>query len=43
MKPIEKGTTQMETSKMTVQGKGFASAPPDAIAISLQLEGIKDT
>ncbi|CZQ89239.1 SIMPL domain-containing protein [Trichococcus collinsii] len=33
----------MEISSMTVKGKGSASAPPDAIAISLQLEGIKDT
>lgn len=33
----------MEISRMTVKGKGFASAPPDAIAISLQLEGTKDT
>ena len=33
----------MEISRMTVKGKGFASASPDAIAISLQLEDIKDT
>ena len=33
----------MEISRMTVKGKGFASAPPDTIAISLQLEDIKDT
>ena len=28
---------------MTVKGKGFASASPDAIPISLQLEDIMDT
>ena len=33
----------METARMTVKGKGFASAPPDAIAITMNLENTKDT
>lgn len=33
----------MDTARMTVKGKGFASAPPDAIAITMNLKNTKDT